>query len=171
MIGDWVNYRPGWMNEDERIRKGLIQYLESDRDCQPCQDASFYEEAIAWLEKQKDINCLACDQHLKGYLAGRKATEEERQKEQKPAEWSEEDEKMLCRCILHLEVATSGMPLAIRDSMVEEANWLKSLRNRYTWKPSEEQMEALCSKLPVVKGGGDKVQDILESLFNDLKKL
>ena len=42
------------------------------------------KDILAYLEKQKDINCLACDQHLKGYLAGRKVTEEEKQKEQKP---------------------------------------------------------------------------------------
>ena len=41
-----------WSEEDERIRKDLIKYLESDRDCQPCQDVSFYDECIAWLEKQ-----------------------------------------------------------------------------------------------------------------------
>lgn len=39
------------------------------------------------------------------------------------------------------------------------------------WKPSEEQMKALLSKLPVVKGSGDKVQYLLESLYDDLKKL
>ena len=41
-------------SEDERIRKGLIEYLESDRDCQPCQDVSFYDDALAYLEKQKE---------------------------------------------------------------------------------------------------------------------
>ena len=42
-----------WSEEDERIRKDLIKYLESDRDCQPCQDVSFYDSSITWLEKQK----------------------------------------------------------------------------------------------------------------------
>ena len=41
-------------SEDERIRKQLIEYLESDRDSQRCQDLSFYEDALAYLEKQKD---------------------------------------------------------------------------------------------------------------------
>lgn len=55
-------------SNDERIRKDLIKYLESDRDCQPCQDVSFYDSSIAWLEKQG---------------------------QQKPAGWSEDDEDKL----------------------------------------------------------------------------
>ena len=54
------------------------------------------------------------------------------------------------------------------------AIWYLKKRNaqpQTTWKPSDEQMNALLSKLPVIKGGGNKVQDILESLYNDLKKL
>ena len=39
------------------------------------------EQLKTWLEEQKDKNCLACDQHLKGYIARRKVTEEEMQKE------------------------------------------------------------------------------------------
>lgn len=42
--------KPAEWSEEERIRKGLIEYLESDRDYQPCQDVSFYNEAISWLK-------------------------------------------------------------------------------------------------------------------------
>ena len=111
-------------SEDERIRKKLVEYhsqqFEKNRDQEI---GLFHKDALAYLEKQKDINCLACDQHLKGYLAGRKVTEEEKQKEQKPVDlsemmvhkepyiapvptpmvadeqkpWSEEDERMIGR--------------------------------------------------------------------------
>ena len=65
-------------DEYERIREFLIDLLshgtwKKDWPFSPA-------ECVAWLEKQKDINCLACDEHLKGYLAGRKVTEE-KQKE------------------------------------------------------------------------------------------
>ena len=43
-------------------------------------------------KEMEDVNCLACDQHLKGYLAGRKVTEEEKQKEQKPVHTEDERE-------------------------------------------------------------------------------
>lgn len=55
------------------------------------------------------------------------------------------------------------------QQMPQDKVVLKSLRP--SWKPSEEQMEALCSKLPIIKGRGDKVQDILQTLYDDLKKL
>lgn len=42
-------------NEDESIRKGLIQYLENDWNYNPSsQSPTFYKDAIAWLEKQKE---------------------------------------------------------------------------------------------------------------------
>ena len=70
-------------SEDEKIRKALVWHLKADVDF--VSNGVTKAECLAYLEKQKDINCLACDEHLKGYLAGRKVTEE-KQKEQKPAE-------------------------------------------------------------------------------------
>ena len=88
--------------------------------------------------------------------------------EQNPA-WSEEDEEMLKSIVNVLEVMPSANFIPIkRETMIP---WLKSIKDRYTWKPSDEQIKALLSKLPVIKGGGDKVQDILESLYQDLLKL
>lgn len=85
-------------------------------------------------------------------------------------EWNAEDKEMLEYVIGDVNDAkqlfTTKEAIDLYD---KEIAWLKSLRP--SWKPSEEQMEALLSKLPVVKGSGDKVQDILESLYNDLKKL
>ena len=52
---------------------------------------------------------------------------------QKPAEWSEYDEKIVKDIIATIDTLYyHGM-----------VNWLKSLKDRYTWKPSEEQIEAL----------------------------
>lgn len=57
--------------------------------------------------------------------------------EQKPAEWSEEDERMY-RGLHNLIYSTPYC-----DSRKELSNWLKSLKDRYAWKPSDEQMKAL----------------------------
>ena len=102
--------------------------------------------------------------------------------QQKPAEWSEEDEKIIQSLILEFNkyVFFAGI----------EANkiisFLKSLRPQYNgdvtmteaykmgkeageashWKPSEEQMEELCLCIP--KSGQPCT---LQSLYNDLKKL
>lgn len=67
--------------EDERIRKMCIAAVNIAASADGGLLHSEASECLAWLEEQKDKNCLACDQHLKGYIAGRKVTEEEKQKE------------------------------------------------------------------------------------------
>jgi len=68
-------------SEDERIRKMCIGAVNIAASAEGGLLHSEASECLAWLEEQKDKNCLACDQHLKGYIAGRKVTEEEKQKE------------------------------------------------------------------------------------------
>lgn len=74
-----------------------------------------------------------------------------KQKEQKPAEWSEEDEEMLNSCISSIEESKENR-YAYKEtdgdtSYDREVDWLESLRNRVgkeslqSWKPSEEQMD------------------------------
>ena len=84
--------------------------------------------------------------------------------EQKPAEWSEEDERLLSKLELYVD-----MECFDRECNGEDLrNWLKSLRPRPHWKPSEEQMNALYDILHPA----DPVNlDTVESLYNDLKKL
>lgn len=79
---------------------------------------------------------------------------------QQKQEWSEEDEEYLRRAIN-----------AVKNTYPMTANWLKSLKERYTWKPSDAQMGALLSKLPAIKGSGYEIQCVLETLYDDLKKL
>ena len=70
------------------------------------------------------------------------------------------------------------------EKFVEQVdNWFKSLKDRYSWKPSEEQMEALKDALNDAiwqydyKGSMIKEEvtrkhaEIIESLYNDLKKI
>jgi len=80
--------------------------------------------------------------------------------------WSEEDENRINRLILYFEDKES---FTAEDDIVY-ANWLKSLKERYTWKPSDEQMKALSnagnSFRPFEEG-----HKLLWSLYNDLKKL
>lgn len=143
-------------SEDESTRKALIETVK----CIYAGDTMFLSEQqrdryLAWLEKQK---------------------------EQKPAEWSDEDEKYLNR-VINLWVNDFG-----EDS--DTVKWLKSLRpqskrdckdcamflngkcTKPHWKPSEEQMKALDKAIPVCMGvvGRDEIAP-LESLYEQLKKL
>ena len=97
----------------------------------------------------------------------------------KPA-WSEEDEYCLNGAIeteLYMLDVVNGVKKfdvgnnSIKEECTKELNWLKSLKDRYTWKPSDEQMKAL--NAINATGGISYVgqgQELI-NLFNDLKKL
>ena len=85
----------------------------------------------------------------------------------KPAEWSEEDEKIR-RNLMSLLANMRG------DRITEETYqkyypWLKDLH--LSWKPSEEQMQYLLAVInDPNNAGAESCHLILESLYNDLKK-
>ena len=167
--------------EDERIRETLIHIVKGACDKYGIKyrgDDITEEKLLFYLEKQKEQkeqkpvpplppfdemtpeDKMTHPLYLEGFDTGREV-----QKvfdEQKPAEWSEEDEDNLCRVIRVLEDNDSDWK--------ELSNWLKSLRP--SWKPSEEQMNALDKAIPVCMGvvGRDEIAP-LESLYEQLKKL
>lgn len=134
-----------WSEEDERIRKKLIEIIGYFRsrgiDQQLC------EEFITYLEKQQEQkpaeSSTNLDEILDDYFANfnvpehqiifedtfRKIAKDfyELGRNSKPAEWSEEDEKIMQTMIKDGDLKPS------------EIAWLKSLRP--SWKPSEEQEE------------------------------
>ena len=168
-------------SEDERIRETLIHIVKGACDKYGIKyrgDDITEEKLLVYLEKQKEQkeqkpvpplppfdemtpeDKMNHPLYLEGFDTGREV-----QKvfdEQKPAEWSEEDEDNLCRVIRVLEDNDSDWK--------ELSNWLKSLRP--SWKPSEEQMNALDKAIPVCMGvvGRDEIAP-LESLYEQLKKL
>lgn len=86
--------------------------------------------------------------------------------------WSEEDEvvvKDICDKLNRLSMTYVG-----NESIVcqEDINWLKSLKERCTWKPSKKQLEALEHSLGDynIKVFEDRYE-ILKSLYKNLKKL
>ena len=153
-------------SEDEKwIPKEIIKYLKEKGDFRSCW--------IAWLEKQgvhaKFIN---------GIKVGDKVTRNEygvlvnlsqlnrvanKQVEQKPAAWSKEDEKQARQIerIVH-DGCTQKLQKQIAD-------WFKSLKERYTWKPSEEQMNTLEYYMHTLVCNEHK--EVLFGLYADLKKL
>ncbi len=82
-------------------------------------------------------------------------------------EWSERDNKMLGDAIFHMEETIKYRTnKAILASANDVLFWLKSLKDRMTWKPSGEQMKALFELLPTRCSSNP-----VFSLYNDLKKL
>ena len=130
------------------------------------------DKILAYLEKQKEqkpnIELIQKSWYLEGYHDGKYNIEpkwliqtceggpryEENPKygTQKPAEWSEEDdakwygvietEEYMLRVVRGEQRFDVGNK-EIERQCKEELDWLKSLRPKPHWKPSEEQMKAL----------------------------
>ena len=123
-----------------------------------------------WLEKQgtsytkRDVD----DAYVEGMAFAKNELEKQK------SSWSKEDEKMKDLIISVLEVNHSKgiFKAGLRAIRTEEiVSWLKSLKQRYTWKPSEEQMKALHDmNLTGNISYAGQGQTLIE-LYNDLKKL
>lgn len=93
--------------------------------------------------------------------------------EQKSAEWSEEDEKILnglISSLVRIEANTRTDSTSINYTFPREIAWLKSLKERYAWKPSDEQMDSITCAVWKMKESACYDSELV-SLFNDLKKL
>ena len=90
--------------------------------------------------------------------------------EQKPAEWSEEDEKIFGSFLHKLEVCD----LLSNKEIIWAKRWLKSLRPQYHWKPTEKQLYMLnWLATNVLDDGvtGKPAKEVLYSLYEQLKQL
>ena len=171
-------------SEDETIRKEIVSALKF------ANDSGIYDKHIAYLEEHKEPTWTAEDESFVEHIlprilnpdmwtldqrtADKKYLTEfiERQKrkftkEQKPAEWSKEDEKC-CKIAL---LALNDHPL--NQDELKAFNWLRALKSRFGWKPSEEQMKALSFVKENFKDvpSAFNVTSFLIQLYDDLKKL
>ena len=90
--------------------------------------------------------------------------------EQKPAKWSVEDEIGLADTMWAVKQArTIAKDENDMGNLWYAEMWLKSLKDRYTWKPSDEQMVAL--QKAIVDLCGKDEHNIITGLYYDLKKL
>lgn len=198
-------------SEDERIRKGIIAHIQGHLDTQDdftrrqatgpfsSEEVKFFMNALAWLEKQKERGPLTKEEEYTLQRIIERLEDEgcpsdwisllhdiyclpyEKLKEQKPAEWNEEDKEMIERLIRHTQEEFNELCndryghqeiiSDLKESCRERMNWLenrlKSLRPH--WKPSEEQMRALRNfSTGLFVGDGDC--DALRSLCEDLEK-
>ena len=135
---------PGLLeSEDERIRKELVAFFIEVRN---------REGNEGYWHDLKVANILA-------YL--------EKQKEQNPAEWGDEDKRMIGDLIRACHGWAMGTIEILPSVALEYEERLKSLRP--SWKPSEEQMGALSWMLENARGNIDF--DPLKELYEQLKKL
>ena len=118
---DWLEKQAEqkpWSEEDEEIYRKCICAMRASA-CGFPEEEKFVEQVDNWLKSLKD-----------------------RVQPQPKQEWSEEDEVLLK---LSLENLTE-----LKDRFGEDygrvgdcINWLKYLKDRYTWKPSEEYIDLI----------------------------
>jgi hypothetical protein len=175
-------------SEDERIRKEIIAFLKYYHTGQG--NCVIYDnDWIDWLEKQGNRNeqnfwkkCNHCE-YFDGYgLCLHKnnfgsVTDElkencknnkfftEKQGEEKPAEWSEEDEKILEDIADFLKYPSVTPEKKIRNKFI---SWLKSIKPNH-WKPSEEQLRAIINSAQGLYQCKEK--EVLLDLYEQLKNL
>ena len=178
-----------WSEEDENRINRLIAYFE-DKESFTAEDDVVYANWLKLLKdrvqprqewKQENTDDLTdfenAMMHIGGSFFGENAALDPNDtnviKEQAnlllelmpSKKWGEEDETMITNIIIMLK---EGASLHFnKKDMLKGVNWLNSLRDRYTWKPSDEQMKFLWKYAEQNNCDGS----ILTSLYNDLKKL
>lgn len=132
--------KSAWSEEDDRKIDELIALCKGRKNlCSPTVPAyKRMDELKEWLKSLKD-------------------------RVQPKQRWDEEDNKIIEEIINDIECARAINYHAPKEGYEFRENWLKSLKDRYTWKPSKEQMSFL-------KGYAEEDM-VLQSLYNDLKKL
>ena len=159
-------------SEDERIRKALISFLKSPFVNENITDEKV-TPWISWLEKQGEKGTIGNEREIPNSAwteeddntlldtinilrsCGRCSTDRKlwllslknRVQPQPKQEWSEEDEMFVHGLIRGLAAKKDihGHTTFSSDciDITETINWLKDLKDRYTWKPSDEQMKLL----------------------------
>ncbi len=139
-----IDQNPAWSEDDESNLNSAIYYIRREpyRECD-------VEPIVEWLRILKD-----------------------RVQPQPKQEWSKEDEEHIMaidlavnRCDGKWDCCGEKCPIS------EHSPWLKSLKERYTWKPSDEQLRVLDLAIRCGINRGTTEETNLISLYNDLKKL
>lgn len=176
-------------NEDEKMRKWLIGYFEQYKIDGMGDFANGYkvDDIVAWIEKKGEYKEATCVAEIIDRLSEKEQDilfkELELQKEQKPVEWTEKDKVKLFNIKTALyDYYTEGNAEELMDwiktlpkgkSRFEEGHKVGASAEKYNqWKPTEEQMKAL--ETAVKRFGPSSIIDdpeLLETLYNDLKKL
>ena len=152
-------------SEDERIRKAMIDFFKHEREegITVLHYGVNIESMIDWLEKGAKGNEVEIPNSEPPLTI--KHAREVMGIKQDPA-WSEEDEETIDNLIDYLEneFEISYMK-EDKEGFRSQINLLKSLKDRFTWKPSDEQMDALAAAVSSLQSTS------LESLYQDLKRL
>lgn len=158
-------------NFEETLNTFLFGFANSPiEDCEPKEYIKKHSTEIL-KAAYKELNAKLQQDIFEAKQEGIRDGYEVAKAEQEPAEWSEEDELNCNRIIRFLEPHKTFFPT--KETKEEMQNWLKNrLKSlRPSWKPSEEQMEALQNAERLVRPYYPEHAKILAELYEQLKAL
>lgn len=162
-------------SEDERIRKWLIYYFT-----EVCDNVSEKEKkgVLVWLEKQgnKDEEILVLKDQIESLHAAIKALKEahkielEKQCENTPV-WSESDNYVADKVLAWAKIVNPTSSIFEKLPKEQFIERLESIKERYTWKPSDEQIKALNYVVNLMASSASPNEnDYYYNVFKDLRK-
>jgi hypothetical protein len=183
-----VEQKP-WSEEDDAIRNDLINYFRGSALETPEKEVINFLESLkdrivpqskqVWSEEDEQWWKVIAQTELTEAAKDWIRTLIDRATLQPKQVWSEEDKKMhdfalraigLCKQYAINNQINGYSKLPDTPQKYEELyQWLKSLKERYTWKPSDEQLKALKEIIDV--GHFTSYPNALETLYEQLKKL
>ena len=111
--------------EDERIRKAIITFFESEDD-----NTTYAlvpkKDILAWLEKQGNVNALIQEAAEKSYTEGMRVERKRWIEKQGKPMWTENDEHHWMMCVACVEECATQE----REDFSKTIDWLKSLKQR-----------------------------------------
>ena len=162
---------------DEALERAKM-YHQNAKEAGDYSAGARYENIFPELAESEDERIIRCLEEIVDWGCSKNIATEcdvelkdvkdwlEKLKEQKPARWSEEDNRIrknLMALFYDLRLS-KRISYEVFDKYYP---WLRSLNPQSRWKPSEEQMEALKY---VLGDGGVFDREALKSLYEDLKK-
>jgi len=171
-------------SEDEKIRKEIIDIVESYRSNCVYEGTHRFDECIAWLEKQKEqkpaewsediiqkaVKEVGLTQHQIAWFKTNVFPSKQ--------EWSEEDEKKIVfleRLIRYnFPEGQYGWVDGNKGGFVtklEAISMLKSLRPQPQWKPTERMVNALKWAVSEFHPDCPETMEQLEYLYTELKSM
>lgn len=156
------------------IPKGCIKEVFVIHEDNVCE----HKQKPAWSEEDKEEFQIAIDTLVEaGQHDSAHWLKSLKDRVQPKQEWSEEDETCLKNAIMYCEWARDKAPdLPCYETSEKSINWLKSIKDRYTWKPTEKQVKALEHFVRSVGESGyaspyDNDTKLIYSLLEQLKQL
>lgn len=174
-----VEQKPAWSEEDENMIEAIEALCDDKIRFTEFQDVKEYTYTIKnWLKELKDrvqpkqewseedIVAIDCAVDVLSRDLPSLAASIERLKSLRPQNWTKEDKERYISCLQKLSTGNPEQPETINSKWFKEHVYPQP-----SWKPSKEQMKALWDSIP------ENVKEIsargmlLDSLYQDLKKL